>query len=302
MQITMRDAFFDELYKIAKHDSNVILLSGDCGAPSLDKFREDIPEQFVNIGISEQNMISAAAGLALSGKKVYCYAITPFLTMRCYDQIRIDICEMNLSVTLVGVGVGYAYEDAGDTHYAPQDIAIMRVLPNLIIWSPSDSGMAVAIATESYLRSSPQYIRLDRTKHELIKRQCYGDGLNQMRIGKDAVIITTGYMVSKALEVADKLSMEGKELSVFDVYRLKPINPSIAHKYKQIITIEEHYLAGGLGSIIAEIISDLDIGQRLKRFGFPLEFSQSYGGRAHLHNLAKLDVESMTKTLLEWLN
>ena len=297
----MRDAFFNELYKIAERDCNVILLSGDCGAPSLDKFRQNLPEQYINMGIAEQNMISVAAGLALRGKKVYCYAITSFLTMRCYDQIRIDICAMNLNVTLVGVGVGLSYDDAGDTHFALQDIALMRVLPNMTIWSPSNSGMAAEMAIQSYSRSEPQYIRLDRTKSEGEKVNCGLLGYHCVKLGHDVAIFSTGVMVDKAIKVSQSLTSQFKNIAVFDVFRLKPMDTKIIYKYKQIITLEEQYLSGGLGSIIAEMIVDSGTCHKLKRFGIPLKVNTNYGGREYLHKLAGLDIDTITDEILRWL-
>ena len=131
--LDMRDAFFKSLYTIAKNDKSVMLLSNDFGAPSLDIFRKELASQYLNCGISEQNMISVAAGLALSEKKVYIYGILPFVTLRCLEQIKIDLCKMKLPVVIVGVGAGYAYESAGPTHHGIDDIGIMRMLEHLTI-------------------------------------------------------------------------------------------------------------------------------------------------------------------------
>ena len=129
--IDIRDAFFNQLYEIAAQDRNVVLLTADMGAMAIDRFRRELPDQFINVGVAEQNMVSVAAGMALCKKKVFIYAIAPFVTMRCYEQIKVDISGMCLPVTIVGAGPGIAYDFDGPTHHAVQDMAIMRALPNM---------------------------------------------------------------------------------------------------------------------------------------------------------------------------
>src|SRR3990167_5646949 len=153
---SQRDAFFDALYERAITDKRIIVLTADCGAPSLDKWRENIPDQFINVGIAEQNMIAVAMGLALSGKRPYCYAIIPFLTGRAYDQIRVA-CMMNLPIVFVGIGAGYSYDDSGPTHHGIDDIGLMRMLPNIKILQAWDEKTARIVAnTIQY----PMYVRL----------------------------------------------------------------------------------------------------------------------------------------------
>ena len=144
---SQRDAFFDALYEL--NDDRVWVISADCGAPALDRWRKT--DRFINVGIAEQNMVNIAIGLALSGKRPYCYAITPFLTGRAFDQIR-QACMMNLPITFVGIGAGYSYDDSGPTHHGIDDIGIMRVLPNMEIYQGVVGGIS----------DKPTYIRLDR--------------------------------------------------------------------------------------------------------------------------------------------
>lgn len=297
----MRDAFLDELYSIAKEDAQVILVSADFGAPSLDRFRKELSGQFVNVGIAEQNMVSVAAGLALGGKIVFTYAILSFITIRCYEQVRIDLCSMNLPVTLVGVGPGYAYDDSGPTHHALEDIAIMRVLPQITILSASDSEMAAAFAHMAYEAPGPKYVRLDRIKHPAYQQNHdFSQGFRELRHGEELTIIATGYMVDPALKVADQLAKHDIEAGVVDLYRIKPINRDIV-KAKRIVTLEEHFLEGGIGGIISEILVDGGRDIRLKRIGLPLEHSFQYGGREHLHELGGLGVGNVTETIVSWL-
>lgn len=304
-ETSMRDAFFDELYNIAKEDRRVILISADFGAASLDKFRRDLRGQFINVGIAEQNMISLAAGLALGGKLPFCYAIIPFATLRCLEQIKVDLCSMNLPVTLVGVGAGYAYDDSGPTHHGLEDLSVMRGLPNMAIVNASDSIMAASLAEIAYASPGPKYIRLDRTKDKIDRSWDFRLGLRNLHsIGNDVTIVATGYMVTKALRVVQGLTNHQVGARVVDLYRIKPVSELLLEQIEaaqRIVTLEEHFLNGGIGSIVAEIMIDNNIQRPLKRFGVPDSYSFKYGGREKLHKDCGLDVESITKGILEWI-
>lgn len=305
----MRDAFFEELYDIARQDKRVILLSADFGAPSLDKFRNDLSRQYINVGVSEQNMVSIAAGLALSNKLIYIYAIIPFVTLRCYEQLKIDICEMNLNVTILGVGCGFAYDSAGPTHHAIEDIAVMRVLPNLMVLSPSDSIMANRLARITYDVPGPKYIRLDRGKTPLFyddRNDDFQTGLTVIKESKDLYVISTGIMLQMALEVADELTKYPIECGIIDLYRLKPLNSSllldIIKESRRIITLEEHLINGGIGSMVVEVLSDAGIYKPLKRIAIYDEHCFNYGDRKSLRACCGLDVVSIVNTVLKWDN
>ncbi len=161
-KLGMRDVFFEKLYTIFQNDPNACFITADNGAPTLDKFATDFKDRYFTVGIAEQQMIGMAAGLALEGKKVYCYAIMPFITQRVFEQIRVDVCGHNLPVTMLGIGAGLAYDIMGITHHTLEDVSIMRTLPNLTIWSPSDSTAVDSIVKDSHDLQTPQYIRFDR--------------------------------------------------------------------------------------------------------------------------------------------
>jgi len=243
---SQRDTFFNSLFKLAKEDKRIMVVTADCGAPSLDQWRNELPCQFINVGIAEQQMIALAAGLALEGKRPYCYAIAPFATLRCYEFIKVDICLMNLPVVIVGVGAGLSYSEAGPTHHATEDIAIMRALPNMRIASISNNEQAREIVSEE----GPLYIRLDR----------------QVEANAPYVIFQPS----------------GKKW--YPLW-LKPFSLSVmpAHT-KLIITVEEHLLAGGLGSIVAEYLADNNIQIPLKRIGINDEYFYKYGSREDIWN------------------
>ena len=162
--VDIRDAFFDELYAIAVEDGNVMFLTADMGAFSLAKFKEDLPEQYINVGVAEQILVSVAAGLALGGKRVFIYAMAAFITQRCYEQIKIDLCQMRLPVTIIGSGPGLTYGSEGPTHHAVNDIAIMKVLPEMMIITPRDPEEAKEAARIAYDNQTPVYIRLAKGK------------------------------------------------------------------------------------------------------------------------------------------
>ena len=303
----IRDAFFDRLYDIAAKDKNVIFMTADMGALSLEKFKRDLPEQYINVGISEQNLISVAAGLALTGKKVFVYAITSFITQRCYEQIRVDLCGMNLPVTIIGSGPGLTYGSDGSTHHAIEDVAIMRALPNLTILSPCDAISSSAVAKFSYDSSKPVYVRLDKGKLPAMYKDAndLSEGLSLIRAGKDVAIITTEVMVHNALAVADELHKHSISASVLDIFKIKPVNEQMLidriGDVKLIVALEEHLIDGGIGSIVSEIIAGKGLAIRVLRMGITDKKLDKYGDREWMHEFYGLDVNSLTKTILESL-
>lgn len=316
----MREAFFDSLYEIACQDRRVILLTSDTGALVLDKFRKDLPYQCINVGIAEQNMIGVAAGLAMSGKIVYTYAIVPFVTMRCFEQIRVDLCCQNLSVKLIGVGAGLDYSTLGPTHHGLEDIALMRSLPGMTIFSPSDDTLAAASARMAYRLSTPAYIRLDRTGKPLIyavrseisngvytnSEESFSDGMSILSTAKDLCLIATGRMVWAAQKAAEKLSKRSIGTGVVDLYRIKPLNTELLleaiGKVKYIATLEEHSTIGGIGSAISEVLAERKENHRLRRLGLLDKFCRQYGSRDYLQTLNNLDVKGVVDTLFQWMS
>jgi len=191
------------------------------GAFSLAKFKKNLGSQYINVGVAEQNLVSVAAGMALGGKKVFIYAIAPFITQRCYEQIKIDLCCMRLPVTVVGVGAGIAYNSDGPTHHATQDIAVMRALESITIINPSDPVTSAAAASMAYEENHPVYVRIDKGKWPLLydETQDFVDGFALLRSGGDVLIVSTGLMVHRALAVADELSRYSIDAAVLDLYR-----------------------------------------------------------------------------------
>lgn len=301
----MRDAFISRLYSYAKRDQDIIFITNDQGAISLDQFRRDLPTRFINAGVSEQNIISVAAGLALGGKKVYVYSIASFITLRCFEQIKLDLCAMNLPVTILGVGAGYSYATDGPTHHATEDIAILRALPKMQIYTPSDSNMAARLVDISLHSNGPMYIRCDREKLPVLHNQKddFSSGLSILHEGKEFCIISTGIMVHRALEIAKELSKRSVQVKVIDLYRIKPLNKDgiidAIRGAERLFTLEEHTINGGLGSIIAELLVDFDISIPLKRLAVEDTLLYCYGTRDNLHRRQGIDRESIVRLIVE---
>lgn len=302
----VRDAFFNSLCQIASHDKRVILLAADNGAIVLDKFRRNMPEQFINVGIAEQNMIGVATGLAMKGKIVYVYAIIPFAVMRCFEQIRVDVCWNNLPIKIVGIGAGMTYFTLGPTHHGTEDIALMRSLPEMMVLNPSDNTMASAFARLSYKYEGAVYIRLDRTGEPLVytDKDSFSDGLSVLRTGRDLWLIATGRMVATAKKVARELLKHSIDTGIIDLYRIKPLNVELLLKAigdtRYVATLEENSVIAGIGSAISEVLAESGQGFHLKRIGLPDKFCEQYGTREHLLALYNLDVKGVSDTLLKW--
>ena len=215
---------------------------------------------------------------------------------------------MNLPVTILGVGAGFAYDIMGPTHHASEDVSIMRALPNMTILNPSDSIMSASLAQLSYESSGPKYIRFDRGDLPYLyegKRMELSEGLVRLRKGKNLCIFATGMMVHMALEVAEALSGHSIEAGVIDLFRIKPLNENIIMDiidgYENIVTIEEHFLTGGMGSALIEMLSDNEKKVRLKRLGVCDKYYFEYGGRDHLHELCSLDKKAVLDNTLKWI-
>jgi transketolase len=282
----MRDAFFFRLFELAKINSNVIVLASDFSAPSFDNFRINLPGQFINTGISEQNSILVAAGLAQSGKKVFVTSIAPFISMRCFEQIRLYAGDMNLNIKIVAVGAGFSYNTAGPTHHSVEDIAIIRTIPNIKILSPSCNSQVENIATWCAKNDGPVYVRLDRMVLDELYNKfpvSIDKGFAILKHSKN-IIITTGYMTNNIIKLVKNL-----DFGVIDLFKI-PVDEtsllSIISNSAKLVTIEEHIYQGGLGSYICELICDNGINIPLKRFAFDFRkgFYHKYGSRDEMHS------------------
>ncbi|MBI2064440.1 MAG: hypothetical protein HYT62_00080 [Candidatus Yanofskybacteria bacterium] len=302
----IRDAFFDEIYEIGKADKNMLFLTDDMDAFGLKKFVRDFPDQFINIGVAEQNQINVATGLTLCGKKVFVFGICSFMTMRCFEQIKFNICGMNLPVVVVGIGAGFSFDSDGPALHGTQDIAIMRSLPEITIYNPSDAVSASAVARMAYEKNSPSYIRLDKGVYPVIYENSFElqSGFKIIRPVQRISIVSTGYMTSVAMVLAEGLAGRGINVGLLDLMRLKPVDPLFYETIRNtelLITIEENSLVGGLGSIVGELLSDNDSDIKLKRIGSQDKQFVVYGTRNWLHSLNNLTLPDLEETVLSWL-
>ena len=307
-QNDLRDAFFDALYDLAKLDRDVMFLTADMGAFSLNRFRAELPSQFINVGIAEQNLVSISAGLALSGKRTFIYSIIPFLTQRCFEQIRIDLCVMNLPVTLIGAGPGISYTSDGPTHHAIEDISIMRALPGMTILNPCDQYAAKGAAYLGYESTGPIYVRIDKgvQTDRYSGKTVFSQGAFQLKQGADLLIITTGIMTHKAFDLSEHLKKYAINAGIIDLFAIKPLNEQLLidaiKQAKAVVTIEEHSLIGGIGSAISELMTDHHIHIPLKRFGIRDMYCTRYGDREWMHAYFNLDVPTVLNNTVDWLN
>lgn len=285
----MRKLFINSLIEKARKDDRIYLIVADLGFSVIEDFAKEFPDRYLNVGIAEQNAIGVAAGMALSGKIAYFYGIIPFVTMRCFEQVRIDIAYMNTNVRLVGVGGGYSYGPAGPSHHAIEDIAIMRVLPNMMVCCPGDCVELKSIMEESYVHNGPMYIRLGKggegNIHPSETSIKIGEGI-QLKDGKDLIIITTGTMLGQGIQLVNELNDKDIHASLYSFHTLKPLDIRLLNRLIEksipIITLEEHNIIGGLGSAVAEVIAESGKSIPFKRIGIPDIYTHEIGSQNYL--------------------
>jgi transketolase len=229
--LPMRDAFLECIWQEMRNNKKIFFISADFGSPVLDKIRADFPNRFVNVGIAEQNLINISAGLALEGYVVFAYAIAPFITMRCFEQIRVSLALLSevrpRNVNLIGVGAGYSYVVSGPTHQCYEDITLMRSLPNFRVLSPADHVTSAALFGICTNTLGPKYLRLDAQVLPVIYQNQAPNldlGFHVIKKGEKVCLLATGYMLHTALEVAEKLELEGLKVGVIDIFDLSNFN------------------------------------------------------------------------------
>jgi transketolase len=301
----MRPSFFNSLEELSEQRNDIIVLTGDLGFKLFDRYRDKFPNRFINVGVAESNMIGLASGLSLGGKNVYCYSIIPFLLMRTYEHIRIDIAYNNLSVKLVGVGGGFTYGLEGITHFGLEDLALMRMLPNMTVVVPADPIEASALARASVEHRGPLYIRLGRAGEPCIHEKSLEFKIGKpitLIEGKDIALVAIGNMVCTAQKVASDLKQKGLKPSLVNMHTIKPLNKKmilqLAATHEYIFTIEEHYKNGGLGSAILEVLADSGYKGKLVRIGIPEELGSFSGHPEFLRSRYGLTAESIFKRVM----
>ena len=302
-----RDALIDTIYDEAKKNSDIFFLSADFGAPSLDRFRKDLPSQFIHTGISEQNTIDLAAGLALDGRKVFAYAMAPFITLRCLEQHKCSLSMMNLNVCTIVAGIGLGYADAGPTHYLTEDLGILRSIIKSNITTASDSIVASKLAKDFIENPSFNFIRLDRHSCIDLKNEVLDDeimkGYRFLKKTKSKIcVISHGSLINNVVQASNKLS---SDIDIIDLIRIKPIHNSLAanlKNYEKIIVVDEQSNTNGLFSAIHEFQYMHNITTLVVPINLPEKYVYENGGRDYLLKLNNLDPISLSDSFKKQIN
>lgn len=302
----MRDTFARTLLELATNDKNIELITGDLGFGVLKPFWKKLPDQFTNAGIAEQNMTSAAAGMALEGKTVFTYSIGSFPTLRCLEQIRNDCAYHNANVKIVCVGGGFTYGSLGMSHHATEDIAVMRALPGVAVFCPADMVEAREITKAIAKYEGTCYLRLGRGGekriHESIPDFKIGKAI-KINDGEKVAVFTTGAIAEEAVSACELLKINGINPALYTFPTVKPIDKDVikeaSEKFDLIVTVEEHNLDGGFGSAVAEVLCELKKGARLHRIGVPNAYADVVGDQSYLRQHFGLDAESIAANILK---
>ena len=293
----MRDSFSNALVRLALTDPKVLLLTGDHGYALFDEFRNRCPDQYINAGIAEQNMVGMAAGLARVGFRPFVYGLAAFVPIRTVEQIKLDIAHDDLPVVLLGDGAGFVYSHLGTSHQSTEDIACTRAIPGLEVLSPADRFEMTACMDYAYAANGPVYLRMGKSDrgdvHAEPVHALRAGGLLQVRAGRSdrPGLIATGSMLRTAVDVAQAL-----DLSVWSAPMLKPLLAedvcAAARATSGLVTLEEHSVLGGLGAAVTEITSEHEP-VRVLRIGVPDRFSEHCGTHAYLLHEHGLDTDTV---------
>jgi len=301
----MRTAFAETLLELAREDERITLVVGDLGFGVVTRFMQELPSQFVNAGVAEQNMTGLAAGMALSGRIVFTYSIGSFPTLRCLEQIRNDVCYHNADVKIVAVGGGLAYGALGPSHHATEDIAVMRSLPNMCVLAPGDpieTRLAVKAAVE---HPGPFYLRIGRDKEPPVHTGAPSFELGKaitVRDGDGVTLIAAGSVLHHTVRAAEILADDGINARVLSMPTIKPLDAeavlAAAEETPGVFTVEEHSIIGGLGGAVAEVLAESGLTCRVfRRIGLKSQFPSYVGSREYLLSTYGLDAEGIAYTV-----
>lgn len=297
----MRNAVVNRLFELAKTNDRIVLITGDLGFGVLTDFAKTYPDQFLNVGVAEQNMTAVATGMALEGYIPFTYSIANFPTLRCLEQIRNDVCYHSLPVKIVAIGGGFSYGQLGMSHHATEDLAILRALPNMVVAAPSDPWQAEHVVDAFIEHPSPCYLRVDKSKAGL-PAESRGDfqlGVaRKVRDGSDLTLVSTGAILGESLKAAAELETEAIAARVIDMHCIKPLDEGAirdaVNETGGLITVEEHSVIGGLGGAVAEYC--LEAGLRpgfFRRVGLRDTYSSIVGSQDYLRVAYRMDAAAI---------
>ena len=295
----MRAAYIESIYELASKDKNVYALISDNGAIVYDEFRQAFPCQFINTGISEANMVGMAAGMARRGKIPFAYTIGSFLAYRAYEFILNDVCWQRQNVKMVGIGAGCAYSLLGSSHHTIFDLAVLRPLPNLTIFSPATPLEVKKVVQAAYEIDGPVYIRLGTNR----EREFYPNNYQfivgkavTLQSGKDVAIFGTGSIMAEVMQAAKILKKQGISAKVVNFPTIKPLDKETIIETVQsigkIVTVEEHSVVGGVGDAVAGVLARYGQSCVLVTLGLN-DFVHSYGTHAEVKSFNNLGVNNI---------
>lgn len=300
----MRYAFINTVHALAKRNPAIMVLTADIGFTVFEKFRADLPRQFVNVGVAEANMVGIATGLALSGKIPFIYSIAPFVTYRPFEQVRNDIAVHNAHVVIAGTGAGLSYSEAGPSHHAIEDIAVMRAIPNMTVLCPADPAEVVWATKQAVRYKGPVYLRLGKRGEPAVYPANQSFQLGKpviLRQGSRVAIIATGNIVANAAEAVNSLVSQKIKPSLVSLTTLKPIHElSIRHladSHRYIVTVEEHSVIGGLGSAVSDVLAQMGSRCQVIKLGIPDTFVNFAGSQTYLRKTFGLDPTGIARTV-----
>jgi transketolase len=305
----VRTAFIQTLCELAERDQRIWLLNGDLGYSVLEVFAQRFPGRYLNAGVAEQNMTGIAAGLALSGKIVFTYSIANFPVMRCLEQIRNDVCYHDLNVKIVAVGGGLAYGAAGYTHFAVEDLAVMRALPNMTVLAPGDPVETRLATRAAAAWQGPCYLRLGKAGEPVVHATEPAFEIGKaisLRTGSDVTLISTGGMLKRMSEVASALGAEGISAGVLSMPTVKPLDVNAvreaATRTRLVYVAEEHRETGGLADAVARLLAEEERGAVMMS-GDLRDLGQGavIGSQGYLVERAGLGVERICAAIRERL-
>ena len=305
----MRDAFCRTLMREAAEDPRLTLITGDLGFGVLKPFWETYPAQFINAGIAEQSMTSMAAGLAMTGRTVLTYSIGNFPTLRWLEQIRNDCAYHGLNVKIVCVGGGFVYGSLGVSHHATEDMAILRALPGVTVFTPGDPAEVEAVVPVMLRTPGTCYLRLGRggepTVHPEPLANWQMPGALTLRQGTDVALLSAGGILTQTAEAADMLAREGISAEMVSFPCLKPLDAEklaeLCCRFEHLVTVEEHTVIGGLGGAVAETMAELGTSCRLHRIGMPDDYACAVGNQQYLRGCYGMDAAHICERTLAWL-
>lgn len=301
----MRDTFVGRLLQLAESDSRIMLLTGDLGFGVLDRFAAKLPSQFVNVGVAEQNLTGVATGLALSGRVAFTYSIGNFPTLRCLEQIRNDAAYHHANVKVVAIGGGFSYGALGMSHHAMEDLAILRAIPGISVYSPGCLWEVEALVDALVAQPGTCYLRLDKSSAGRTGRdgeEFVPGAMRQLTDGADATIIATGGILGEALAAEQALRTEGIAARVLSCHSLRPFDvDSLRRAVSEtaaLVTVEEHVVDGGLGGLVAETCLELDaVPGAFARIGLRNGFASVVGSQAYLRAHYGMDAAAIVEAV-----